>query len=70
MDNPTKIKRILCAEDELKNPHSIFYTYKRLIQYRKQYDVFGDGKYNVDLPENYQNRVCKILETNYTRKTI
>lgn len=93
----------ICVEDELKNPHSIFYTYKRLIQYRKQYDVFMDGKYNllekdhtqifayervmddqqllvisnftsayayIDLPENYQNKAGKILETNYTRKII
>lgn len=93
----------ICVEDELKNPNSVFYTYKRLIQYRKQYDVFMDGKYTllerkhpqifayervlqdqqllvisnftssyaqIELPSNYQNRACQILETNYTRTSI
>lgn len=59
MDNPTKIKRILCAEDELKNPHSIFYTYKRLIQIENNmmYLVMG----NIMLI--YQ----KIIKTEFAR---
>lgn len=33
--NPDRIS----AENELKNKSSVFYTYQRLIQYRKQYDI-------------------------------
>lgn len=42
----------ITAENELKDDRSIFYTYKRLIQYRKDYDIFVDGSYNIINEDN------------------
>ena len=48
--NPDRIS----AENELKNKSSVFYTYQRLIQYRKQYDIFTEGSYRLLEPSHPQ----------------
>ena len=48
--NPDRIS----AENELKNADSVFYTYQRLIQYRKQYDIFTEGSYRLLEPAHPQ----------------
>ena len=48
--NPDRIS----AENELKNADSVFYTYQRLIQYRKQYDIFTEGSYRLLEPSHPQ----------------
>lgn len=48
--NPDRIS----AENELKNKSSVFYTYQRLIQYRKQYDIFTEGSYRPLEPSHPQ----------------
>ena len=44
----------ISAENELKNADSVFYTYQRLIQYRKQYDIFTEGSYRLLEPAHPQ----------------
>ena len=46
--NYTKIN----AEAALADDTSIFYLYQKLIELRKTYDVFADGKYRLLLPED------------------
>ena len=40
------------AQSQLQDPNSIFACYKTLIQFRKQYDVIVDGKFELLLPED------------------
>lgn len=40
------------AEAALADETSVFYLYQKLIELRKTYDVFADGKYRLLLPED------------------
>ncbi|EQE59948.1 trehalose-6-phosphate hydrolase [Clostridioides difficile CD45] len=44
----------ISVENELNDSRSVFYTYQRLIKYRKQYDIFTEGTYRL-LDENHKN---------------
>ncbi len=43
------------AEDERKDPNSIFHFYRKLIQLRKEYAIFADGKYCLQDKENKES---------------
>lgn len=57
----------ISAENELKNPNSIFYTYKRLIEYRKKYDIFVEGKYTI-IDEDNEN--LYVYEREYNNENL
>ncbi|MBO1306078.1 alpha,alpha-phosphotrehalase [Enterococcus sp. 669A] len=68
----------ISAEKELKDPNSIFYTYQRLIAYRKMFPVFTEGDYRL-LDEEHSELFCyertcnqeKLLViSNFTRKNV
>ena len=40
------------AESQVKDPNSIFSCYKRLVQLRKEYPVFVDGRYRLLLEDD------------------
>ena len=40
------------AEDEINNSNSIFYTYQKLIQLRKNYEIITLGKYELMIKDN------------------
>lgn len=40
------------AEDEINNSNSIFYTYQKLIQLRKNYEIITLGKYELMMKDN------------------
>lgn len=48
--NPNYVE--INAEEQLKNPDSIFMCYKKLIKLRKKYDVFVDGSFELLLPDD------------------
>lgn len=50
MENPNY--REINAEEERKNPDSVFHFYRKLIQLRKEYSVFVEGKYSLQDKEN------------------
>lgn len=68
----------ISVENELKDEKSIFYTYKRLIQYRKDYDIFIDGSYNMIDQENsdlyiYERKLNNerlLVISNFTNKNV
>lgn len=47
------------AEAALSDPQSIFYTYQRLIQLRKKYDIITEGRFQLLLPDHPQLFVYK-----------
>ena len=44
--------KFINAEDELKDPNSVFYYYQKLIRLRKENPVFVNGKFELLLPED------------------
>ncbi len=56
----------ISVENELNDSRSVFYTYQRLIKYRKQYDIFTEGTYRL-LDENHKNLF--VYEREYKNKT-
>ena len=48
--NPNYVE--INAEDERKDPNSVWQFYRRLIRLRKEYPVFTDGKFKLLLPED------------------
>lgn len=52
------------AEDALRDPDSIFYTYKKLIQLRKKHDIITDGSFQLLLPEHPHLFVYKRITEN------
>ena len=66
------------GEAALKDPDSIFHYYQKLIQLRKQYDVFTDGKFEMLLPEDESifaykrghNEGCLTVFSNFYGETV
>ena len=66
------------GEAALKDPDSIFHYYQKLIQLRKQYDVFTDGKFEMLLPEDESifaykrghNEGCLTVFCNFYGETV
>ena len=50
MVNPNYLT--LNASAQLSDPNSIFYTYQKLIQLRKDYDIITDGKYQLIMEDD------------------
>ena len=48
--NPNYIQ--INAESQLQDPDSIFYYYQKLIQLRKEYSIFINGQFQLDLKED------------------
>ena len=44
--------REINAEEEMKNPDSVYQFYRRLIRLRKTYPVFADGRFELLLPDD------------------
>jgi oligo-1,6-glucosidase len=59
-DNVTYIN----AKDALRDPDSIFYTYKKLIQLRKKHDLITHGRFQLILPEHPHLFVYKRITEN------
>ncbi|MFV9510602.1 alpha,alpha-phosphotrehalase [Tepidibacillus sp. LV47] len=63
----------------LKDPDSIFYHYKKLIQLRKEYDIIAYGDYQLILEDDpqifayirrYQNEALLVINNFYGKETI
>lgn len=72
--NPDKIS----AENELADPYSVFYTYQRLIRYRKEHDIFTKGTYRLlaesqeDLfqyERRYENEALLVI-SNFSNRNV
>lgn len=62
------------AQKQLADPHSIFYTYQKLIQLRKDYDIITDGQYELIMADDphiyaYQRKTSKQTLTVYCNFT-
>lgn len=65
------------AEQALAEPSSIFYTYQKLIQLRKEYDIITNGNFNLLVPDHpdlfvYKRQTSKeewLVITNFSDQT-
>lgn len=66
------------AESQVKDPHSVFSCYKRLVQMRKEYPVFVDGRFRLLLEEDenifaYERQTAEqtlLVICNFYEKTL